>query len=163
MYEEEIAKQKVVDESDWCQYKFEALLISFSIESLETIEDVRSKMEKMSEYIAEYKFLIKKINSIGIQDDEVYQIKLEKMVEFVNEGNEKMKSIRNLESSQIEKEKVKEKDEKVKNIFLNQLIARACKFACMLVTCTQHARKVSCAYPKFSCTQLNIQLLSPFY
>ena len=118
-----------------CLYKFETLLISFPIAELVSVDDVRSKVEKISEYIAEYKFLIQKMISIGI-DDDTHQNNLDRMIDFIKEGNERMKAIRDLEFSERENRKLRDADEKAKkeeeeiklkkdkeNVVVNRLIA----------------------------------------
>ena len=47
--------------------------------------------------MAEYKFLIKKMKFMGIEDEDTYLENLDRMTQFINEGNAKMKCIRDLE------------------------------------------------------------------
>ena len=105
----EIAEQKVCDEMNACLYKFETLFISFPIADLESVDDIRSKVEKTSEYMAEYKFLIKKMKFIGMEDD-TYQDNLYKMTKFINEGNQRMKAIRDQEYNEKENRKTADED-----------------------------------------------------
>ena len=85
--------------------------------------------------MAEYKFLIKKMKSVGMEDDNS-ENNLDKMIEYVKEGNDKMKALRDLVSREIENRKLMDKEEhakkeeeelKLKNdkvhIVVNRLIA----------------------------------------
>ena len=104
----EMAEQRMCDEINACWYKFNTIFINFPIADLESVDDIRSKVEKVSEHMAEYIFLIKKMKSIGIEDE--HQEDLDKMSQFINEGNQRMKTIRNEEHHDRENRKFTEDD-----------------------------------------------------
>ena len=109
----ELAVQRMSDEMNACWYKFDTIHRSFPIADLESVDDIRSKVEKASEYMAEYMFLIKKMESIDIKDDKD-QDNLEKMSQFINEGNLRMKALRTKECNEKESKRLEEENIKVK-------------------------------------------------
>ena len=93
------------DVMNFCVYKFETLLTSSPIVDLEAIDDIRSKIVKISEYMAKSKFLIKQMKFMGIEDEDTHTENLDRMTQFINEGNAKMKCMRDLEYNVREKKK----------------------------------------------------------
>ena len=91
--ENEDRKMTVCDEIDLCICKINTVLKSFPISQLNLVEDIRLNIGKVSDYIANYHHLTNKLISIVGSGDISYQQNLEKVVCYIQSGNEKIDTI----------------------------------------------------------------------
>ena len=102
------AQAKLEDEIDLCLCKVDSILVSFPVDRLSLVEDIRLNVGKMSENVATYNYLVSKLSNLISADELPYAKKLEKATEYIENGKAQIDSILNkMHESEKESEKSK--------------------------------------------------------
>ena len=77
-----IDQSRIRDEIEMCICKVDSVVMNFPLESLNSVDDIRLNISKVSDNIATYNYLIPKLAS----DDESYPKTLDKAIQYITEG-----------------------------------------------------------------------------
>ena len=77
-----IDQSRIRDEIEMCICKVDSVVMYFPLESLNSVDDIRLNISKVSDNIATYNYLIPKLAS----DDESYPKTLDKAIQYITEG-----------------------------------------------------------------------------